>query len=122
MSNNHPNRAAFSIPVSKKLIDDLLEHLGGDPVTNSWCVEADTMADTPRRYVVEVLDETKPYDVERGVNVKKHYLTNKVIRAGLVAMTSYPKRIGEIFDEESHDAPLADLFVQFCVFGEEKYA
>jgi len=107
----------FSIPVSDKLIADLLEHFGPDPVTRGWCVEANTIGRAP--YVVERLDEGQP---DKGKNLKRYRLTKKVLRAGLSAMTAYPKRIGDVLDEDSHDAPLADLFVQFCIFGEEKYA
>jgi len=118
MTNTKHARAPFSIQVPYKLIADLLSHFGPDPVTRGWCVKADFGVRLP--YVVEVLDESKEL---AGGNLKNHYLTNRVLRDGLRAMAKkHPDHIGSVMDEDKHDAALADLFVQCCLFGEEKYA
>jgi hypothetical protein len=116
---NHPNRSqAFQIPVSRKLVNDLLGHFGPDPVTRGWCHEAIKQAG--RWLFVEVKDENKE---PTGTNLRRHVLTDEKIEAGLKAFTSNGYgRVGDLFDDNQHDAPLADLFVQCCLFGEEKYA
>lgn len=108
---NHPNRnKAFSVFVPAERLRDLLSHFGPDPVTRSWCCEGETTGSAP--YVVEEMDKGK----------RRHNLTDRALKKGLRAFAAQaPKRFGDLMDEDRHDAPLADLFVQFCVFGEEKY-
>jgi hypothetical protein len=116
---NHPNRSKpFQIPVSRKLVRELLAHFGPDPVTRGWCHEA--LKQSGRWLFVEVKDENKE---PTGGNLRRHVLTDEKIAAGLSTFTGRKyARIGDLFDEDQHDAPLADLFVQCCLFGEEKYA
>lgn len=108
---NHPNRNTFSIPVDRKLIADLLSHFGPDPVTQDWCVAGKTTG-------------TRPWVREDDDGKQQTFpLTGAAIRRGLIAMAKeYPRHVGNVLDEDKHDAPLADLFVQCCIFGEEKYA
>jgi hypothetical protein len=119
-NNNHPNRSkAFQIPISRKLVNDLLAHFGPDPVTRGWCASFGKIGGQPA-LIVEILDERKE---ATGRNLRRHTLTDEKIAAGLRAFTSGKyARIGDLFDEDQHDAPLADLFVQCCLFGKEKYA
>lgn len=108
----------FTLTVPARTIFNLLEHFGPDPVTRGWCHEAD-FSNQSHLWVVEVLDESK--EPTKG-NLKRHRLTSKALAAGLQAMAGmYPQRVGDVLDDDQHDAPLADLFVQCCLFGEEKY-
>lgn len=51
-----------------------------------------------------------------------HKITQRAILRGLMhLMVDFPKRFTQILEDEI-DAPLADIFLQCVVFGEEKYA
>jgi hypothetical protein len=106
----------FFIYVRGKQVRSLLEHFGSDPVTRGWCIGYYPK----RRTFHEILDENQ--EVSRK-NTKIHILTDTKIRMGLQALADkYPHHLENIFDLDKQDAAAADLFIQCCLFGEEKYA
>lgn len=108
----------LKIEIARKLISDCLDHFGPDPVTRGWCHEARKSYGLWR--FTEVLDESKE---PRGRNLRRHTLTDKRINRGLTIMVrDYRHHFANLFDDTSHDAPLADLLVQCSIFGTEKYA
>lgn len=100
----------FKIEINRSILIDLLKHFGPDPVTDSWCVAADTLGGR-NMYVREDGGE------------KRVRLTDRRLQAGLRALALYSPRIfAKVLDHDQHDAPLADIFVQMCVFNEERYS
>lgn len=117
--NNHPNRSKpFKLSVPRGLVAECLDHFGPDPVSRGWCVEA--IKQKGRWLFVEVIDENKE---PKGSNLRRHVLTDEKIVDGLnIAAIGYSWVIGALLDADKHDAALADILVQCCIFGEEKYA
>jgi hypothetical protein len=111
----------------------------GDPVTRGWCngvflkSPGDKAPDDPHKgpwygnpriyedpdlklKIVEIDDEAKPTS-------KNHVIGLKEIQEGLQKLASgqYAHHFRDIVDEND-DAATADIFLQFILFGEEKYA
>lgn len=61
-------------------------------------------------------------DEDTGVETL-HVLDLAAIRRGLAVMIEkYPRRFADILDGDDCDMHTGDLFVQCCLFGDEKYA
>lgn len=137
----------IEIEVSAERIANLMISAieSGDPVTTArkggWCdgilleshdqarIERDSKGPwyaEPKLYtepnlkliVIEITDESKP-DGEP----KNHFVGLREIGDGLTKLASgkYAHHFGDILSENS-DAATADIFLQFVLFGEEKYA
>ena len=107
----------------------------GDPVTTAarggWCsaiqrrsgpaVESHLWYSEPGFWPGDFAVEVSELDEDTG-ETTKHTLDARAMRRGLMCMAMrFPKAFAQILGDDI-DAPCADLFLQACVFGEEKYA
>lgn len=108
----------------------------GDPVTcaakGGWCVSVanksrkkftgDWWYADPKYFngsfkfeVIELDDETTGHET-------RHVVSSADVARGMAVMVKkFPHQFGQVMTEDT-DAPCADIFMQCCLFGEEKYA
>lgn len=85
------------------------------PPDGLWYAEKENFAGAFQLSVHEITDE-------KTGRKKKHVLTPAKMATGLSTMlTLFPTHFTRILDDDI-DAPCADIFLQCCLFGEEKYA
>jgi hypothetical protein len=104
----------------------------GDPVSSGWCYlvkyrgkrknwysNPQNFADPQFSFIISEYADSENPDWRKTVD---HDVGLKEMTRGLRVMAKkYPRQFGEIMQENT-DAPCADLFMQCCLFGEEKYA
>lgn len=105
----------------------------GDPVTRSWCgavrlieprVSTRPWYDDAALWERDFLVQIEEVEDERTGKIKVHNFSRHHIERGLAALWAdkrYAHHLGDVINE-SDDAGTADIFMQFCLFGEEKYA
>jgi hypothetical protein len=102
----------------------------GDPVSHAtkggWCVSVENKSRNggdlwyadPKYFMGRFKFEV----IERTGHETKHTVTADVVERGLARMAAkFPEQFGQVLADDT-DAPCADIFMQCCLFGEEKYA
>lgn len=127
-----------AIDVPCQLIADLFTSAIGssDPVTRGWLYEIkwDARDGAPKPTALPWWEHAENFDTRNFKIVvtefdeddpsrkTRHVLTRDVVIRGLKTMAEkYHDAFAQIA-ENNVDAPTADLFLQCCCFGEEKYA
>lgn len=138
---NHPNRSKIvaKVEISPEMIANLMTTAieSGDPVTTAskggWCSgiywkskestppdgywysEPKTWANGFQIEVIEVDDEETGHETA-------HKLDKAKVAKGLSMMAACYGHLFSQITTDNVDAPCADIFLQCCLFGGEKYA
>ncbi|HEV2570970.1 MAG TPA: hypothetical protein VGU72_04470 [Beijerinckiaceae bacterium] len=125
------------IDVSAEKLADLFTSAieGGDPVTTAarggWCdgiywkrrkSSGDIWYCEPSNFANGFLIDIVEVDDERTGHITTHRIHQGHVATGLKLMAEkFPHQFGQIM-QDNIDAPCADIFLQCCLFGAEKYA